>query len=138
MPKNSVIKIENTLGNPLAVQWLGLRASTAGARGSIPPPGTKILHAAWRSQKQQRTNKKVYFNNSKLMQTKKSMMNKIPELTVLKTRSNPSLSPTCRTPLTSPGSTKTLYTKSGGQPTGCGLPIFLFLKILCYIYFLVW
>ena len=27
------------------VQWLGLCASTAGGLGSIPSPGTKILHA---------------------------------------------------------------------------------------------
>ena len=31
------------LGNSLAVQWLGLHASTAGGPGSIPGPGTKIL-----------------------------------------------------------------------------------------------
>ena len=33
-------------GNSLAVQWLGLCASTAGGLGSIPGGGTEILHAA--------------------------------------------------------------------------------------------
>ena len=35
----------------LAVQWLRLRASTAGGAGSIPGPGTKIPHAARLRQK---------------------------------------------------------------------------------------
>ena len=39
------------MGNSLAVQWLGLRASTAGGRGSIPGRGTKIPHAAWQKKK---------------------------------------------------------------------------------------
>ena len=30
------------LGNSLEVQWLGLRASTAGGMGSIPGQGTRI------------------------------------------------------------------------------------------------
>ena len=34
-----------SIGNSLAVQWLGLHASTAGDKGSIPSQGTKILHA---------------------------------------------------------------------------------------------
>ena len=34
-------------GNSLAVQWLGLCASIAGGRGSIPGQGTKIPQAAW-------------------------------------------------------------------------------------------
>ena len=33
-------------GTSLVVQWLRLRASTAGGEGSIPGPGTKIPHAA--------------------------------------------------------------------------------------------
>ena len=33
------------------VQWLRHHASTAGAMGLIPGQGTKILHAAWHSQK---------------------------------------------------------------------------------------
>ena len=40
------------LGNSLVVQWLGLLASTAGSTGSIPGQGTKIPHAARRSQKE--------------------------------------------------------------------------------------
>ena len=40
-----VIKISFFFGNLLAVQWLGLCASTAGDTGSIPGQGTKILHA---------------------------------------------------------------------------------------------
>ena len=38
-------------GNSLAVQQLGLRASTAGGTGSISGWGTRILHAAQHSQK---------------------------------------------------------------------------------------
>ena len=34
------------------VQWLGLGAFTAMVPGSIPGRGTKILQAAWCSQKQ--------------------------------------------------------------------------------------
>ena len=39
-------------GNSLEVQWLGIHTSTAGGTGSIPGRGTKIPHAARRSQKQ--------------------------------------------------------------------------------------
>ena len=39
------------MGNSLAVQWLGLHASTAGGMSLIPGWGTKIRHAAWCSQK---------------------------------------------------------------------------------------
>ena len=35
--------------NSLAVQWLRLRAPTAGGMGLIPGQGTKILYALWRS-----------------------------------------------------------------------------------------
>ena len=43
------------------VQWLGLHASTAGAKSSNPNERTKIPHASWHSQK---TKKKVlYFSN---------------------------------------------------------------------------
>ena len=38
-------------GTSLAVQWLRLRASTAGGTGSIPDWGTKIPHAAQSGQK---------------------------------------------------------------------------------------
>ena len=41
-------------GTSLAVQWLGLRTSTAGGMGSIPGRGTKILYAAWHSQKKKK------------------------------------------------------------------------------------
>ena len=41
-------------GTSLAVQWLGLHASTAGGSGSIPGRGTKILHAAQHSQKKKK------------------------------------------------------------------------------------
>ena len=36
---------ENSAGTSLVVQWLRLRAPTAGGTGSIPGRGTKILHA---------------------------------------------------------------------------------------------
>ena len=39
------------MGTSLAVQWLRLRASTAGGTGLIPGWGTKILHDAQRGQK---------------------------------------------------------------------------------------
>ena len=39
-------------GIPLAIQWLKLLASRAGAEGLIPGQGTKILHAVWRPKKQ--------------------------------------------------------------------------------------
>ena len=48
-------------GTSLAVQWLGLGASTAGGPGSIPGQGTKIPQAARRGQKnkqKQRRNRK--------------------------------------------------------------------------------
>ena len=38
-------------GTSLAVQWSGLRASTAEGPGSIPGPGTRIPQAAWHGQK---------------------------------------------------------------------------------------
>ena len=43
-----------SVGTSLVVQWLRLRASTAGDAGSIPGWGTKILHAAWCSQKKKK------------------------------------------------------------------------------------
>ena len=42
------------MGNSLAVQWLGLHASTAGGAGSIPDRGTKILQAAQRAHKKEK------------------------------------------------------------------------------------
>ena len=44
-------------GNFVEVQWLGLCASPAGGVGSIPGQETKIPHAVWHSQKQ---NKQKY------------------------------------------------------------------------------
>ena len=35
------------LGTSLVVQWLGLRTSNEGGRGSIPGRGTRIPHATW-------------------------------------------------------------------------------------------
>ena len=46
-------------GNSLAVQWLGLRAPTAGGPSSIPGWGTKIPQAAQRGQKKKRIKKKI-------------------------------------------------------------------------------
>ena len=52
--------LEQSNGNSLVVQWLALRASTAGHMGSIPRRGTEIQHAAQRGQKKQKKNK-AYF-----------------------------------------------------------------------------
>ena len=41
-------------GNALAVQWLGLQASTAGGRGLIPGRGTKIPQVAWCGKKEKK------------------------------------------------------------------------------------
>ena len=49
-PSNVTLKTRNSL----AVQWLGLRAFTAGVTGSIPGQGTKIPHAAQPSQKERK------------------------------------------------------------------------------------
>ena len=43
------------------VQWLGLRASTAGGSGSIPGRGTKSPEATWYGQKKKRIN---FFSHS--------------------------------------------------------------------------
>ena len=37
-------------GTSLVVQWLRLRAATAGGAGVIPGWGTKIPHAVWHGQ----------------------------------------------------------------------------------------
>ena len=42
-----------------AVQWLRLHASTAGAAGLTPGPGTRTLHAGQHSQKK-KEEKKLY------------------------------------------------------------------------------
>ena len=49
---------KETLGNSLAVQWLGLHASTAGGKGLIPGRGTKISQATWHGQKKPLNEKK--------------------------------------------------------------------------------
>ena len=45
------------------VQWLKLRASTAGGTGSIPDQGTKIPHTMWCGQKEKE--KKKYIGKEK-------------------------------------------------------------------------
>ena len=50
----NICLMKEWMGNSLAVQWLGLCASTEGGTGSIPGWGTKIPHAAWRSQKKKK------------------------------------------------------------------------------------
>ena len=50
--------LKHHIGTSLVVQWLRLRSSTAGGRGSIPGQGTKIPHASRRGQKK----KKVVFS----------------------------------------------------------------------------
>ena len=49
---------EGLIGNSLAVQWLGLPASTAGGTGLIPGWGTKIPCATWQGQKKKKKIKK--------------------------------------------------------------------------------
>ena len=41
--------LEVIKGSSLAVQWFGLRDSTAGGMGLSPSWGNKIPHAAWSS-----------------------------------------------------------------------------------------
>ena len=48
---DSPLKNNKKFGNSLAVQWLGLYASTAGGPGSIPGQGTKIPRAMWNAKK---------------------------------------------------------------------------------------
>ena len=47
---NSIIKLKS-IGNSLAIQWLGLRISTARGPGSNPGWGTKIPHSAYQKKK---------------------------------------------------------------------------------------
>ena len=44
--------------NSLVVQWLGLRASTAGGMDSIPGWGTKILHTVQHGKKKKKKKRK--------------------------------------------------------------------------------
>ena len=48
-----------TLGNSLAVQWLGLSTFTAKGTGSIPGRGTKIPQAAWCGHKKKKKKRVV-------------------------------------------------------------------------------
>ena len=60
-------------GTSLAVQWLGLHASTAGGTGLIPGRGTKIPQASWPGQKNKNKNnlKKYMFSVEILEKTEK-------------------------------------------------------------------
>ena len=58
-------------GTSLAVQWLGLRASTAGGTGSIPGPGTKIPHAM---QKKKRERENLSLPPSTLFHKRKGIL----------------------------------------------------------------
>ena len=51
------------LGLPLVVQWLRLHASNAGAAGSIPGQGTRILHAVQHIKKVNITFDKKFLND---------------------------------------------------------------------------
>ena len=51
---------EGKSGNSLAVQWLGLCASTAGGPGSIPGRGTEIPQATRHSQKQKKESQSFF------------------------------------------------------------------------------
>ena len=42
------------------VQWLRLRASTAGGMGLISDWGTKIMHALWYSKKKKKIKQKFF------------------------------------------------------------------------------
>ena len=53
------------IGNSLVVQWLGLRASTAGGMGSIPGQGTKMSRAARPIKKKKEKDIHGYFYNNK-------------------------------------------------------------------------
>ena len=46
-------------GDFLAAQWLRLHASSGGGVGSVPGWETKILHAAWYSQKKRKRSGKL-------------------------------------------------------------------------------
>ena len=50
-PVCHIILFNDYVGTSLAVQWLGLRASTAGGVGLIPGRGAKISHAVQRGRK---------------------------------------------------------------------------------------
>ena len=52
---------DDTFGNSLAVQWLGLSTLTAEGPGSIPGGGTKIPQVLWRDQKKKKKKKMMPF-----------------------------------------------------------------------------
>ena len=54
-------------GTSLVVQWLRLRASTAGGTGSIPGQGTRILHATCLGHKKKKKKDKKVFNNGNVL-----------------------------------------------------------------------
>ena len=70
-------------GNSLAVQWLGLCASTTGDTGSVPGQGIKILHTLWCSQinKHQslKKKKKQIFTYKKMVKMINFMMCILPQ-----------------------------------------------------------
>ena len=45
---------KQSMGTSLAVQWLGVRASTARGTGSLPGRGTKIPQDVWRGRKKEK------------------------------------------------------------------------------------
>lgn len=50
--EDGFLKIKNTLGTFLEVQWLSLQTSNAGGIGSIPGWGTKVpstCHVVWQN-----------------------------------------------------------------------------------------
>ena len=51
MQGQDCVEKDDSGGTSLAVQWLGLHASTAGGTGLIPGQGTKIPQAVQRGQK---------------------------------------------------------------------------------------
>ena len=52
--QGKTILLKTILWTSLVVQWLRLRASTAGGTGLIPGRGTKIPHAAQRGKKKKK------------------------------------------------------------------------------------
>ena len=50
---------ETGRGNSLEVQWLGLRASTAGGTGLVPGWGTKIPPVTWLGKQTKKRNRKA-------------------------------------------------------------------------------
>ena len=51
------------VGTYPAVQWLRLRASTAGGMGWIPGQGTRISHVAQRDQKKKKKKNQKWYHN---------------------------------------------------------------------------